>query len=144
MAAALKKKEIEKLKAILLNEKKKILRHLEELSDSSEQGLDSTGSGDSVDIASAEINQASLQKIGKRESYLLKKIDIALEKIKNGVYGECEVCGEPIGIARLTARPVAQLCIDCKTDQENLEKRFSSREEMEEEEGIFAEEEEEQ
>lgn len=140
MAAALKKKEIDKLKRLLENEKKKILRHLEELSDSSEEGLDDTGSGDPVDIASMEISQASLQKIGKRESYLLKKIDIALQKIKDGVFGECEACGEPIGIARLTARPVAQLCIDCKTDQENIERRFSTREEAEEEDGMFPEE----
>lgn len=143
MPPALKKKEIEKFKLLLENERKKILRHLEDLSDSSEQSMDNTGSGDPVDIASMEINQANLQKIGKREGYLLKKIEIALQKINDGTYGDCEVCGEPIGAARLMARPVAQLCIDCKTDQESIERRFSTREQAAEEDGVIAEESEE-
>lgn len=125
--STIKKKELDQLKSLLLEEKRKISRHLEDLSESAESELDA-GVGDSVDIASLEINQASLQKIGKRETYLLKKIDLALEKIEDGTFGECESCGEPIGVARLMARPVAQLCIDCKTEQENVERRFSTRE----------------
>ncbi len=124
---ALKKKDLGKFKSLLEDEQRKILRHLEDLSHSSEEELVSP-SGDSADIASLEINQANLQKIGKRESYLLKKIDNALKKIEDGTYGECESCGEQIAVARLMARPVAQLCIDCKTEQESNEKRFSARE----------------
>lgn len=135
----MKKKDLDKFKKLLIEEKKKILRHLEALSDSSEEELGGN-SGDPVDIASLEINQANLQKIGKRESYLLKKIDLALNKIENGTYGECEMCGEDIGVARLTARPVAQLCIDCKTSQENEERRYSTRElEEAEDEEMFSE-----
>ncbi|MBX7136958.1 MAG: TraR/DksA C4-type zinc finger protein [Oligoflexia bacterium] len=138
----MKKKDLDKFKALLEEEKRKILRHLEELSDSSEESMElGTTAGDPADIASAEINQAALQKIGKREAYLLKKIELALRKIEEGTYGECESCGEEIGVARLTARPVAQLCIDCKTEQENNERRFSSRKEEEEsEEDLFQEE----
>lgn len=137
----MKKKELEKFKELLLEEKRKILHHLEDLSSSSEEQLDtSPGSGDAVDIASMEINQANLQKIGKRESYLLKKIELALSKIENGTYGECEMCGEPIAPARLMARPVAQLCIDCKTEQENEERKFSSRDRSDEEDGEGSEE----
>ena len=135
--ASMKKKEIDKFSALLNEEKRKILNHLVDISNSSEQSLDASSSGDSVDIASTEINQANLQKIGKRESYLLKKIDIALNKIKEGTYGECESCGESIGPARLMARPVAQLCIDCKTEQENQERRFSSRAESDDDDGEF-------
>ena len=124
---SLKKKELEKFKKLLEEEQRKITRHLEDLSDSSNEELD-LSTGDSVDIASLEINQASLQKIGKRETYLLKKIDLALKKIVEGTYGECESCGEPIAVGRLMARPVAQLCIDCKTQQENQERKFSNRE----------------
>ena len=123
----MKKKDLDKFKKILAEEKQKILRHLEELSDSAETELTPSAAGDPVDIASLEINQAALTKIGKRETYLLKKIDIALDKIENGTYGECESCGEEISPARLMARPVAQLCIDCKTEQENQERKFSSR-----------------
>ncbi len=134
------KKQLEQFRKLLDEEKKKILRHLESLSNSSVEDLDSS-SGDSVDIASLEINQSNLQKIGKRETYLLKKIDIALKKIDDGTYGECEMCGEQIAVARLMARPVAQLCIDCKTEQENQEKKFSTRQDTEEEgeDGLFEE-----
>ena len=124
----MKKKDLDTLKALLLEEKKKIMRHLEEISDSSVAELD-TSSGDSVDIASLEINQNSLQKIGKRELNHLKKIDAALQKMEDDTYGECEGCGEQIAVARLMARPVAQLCIDCKTDQEKEERRYSDRDE---------------
>lgn len=129
----MKKKELDTLKAMLDEEKQKILRHLEDLTDSSEEGLQDS-SGDEVDIASMEISQASLQKIGKRETYLLKKIDLALKKMEDGTYGECEECGEQISVPRLMARPVAQLCIDCKTEQESLERRYNKREEEEDEE----------
>ena len=54
----------------------------------------------------------------------LKKRDIqALQKIENGIYGECEGCGETISVKRIRARPVAELCIDCKSEQEQLERR---------------------
>jgi DnaK suppressor protein len=122
----MKKKELETLKEMLDEEKRRILRHLEDISDSSVADLD-TASGDSVDIASLEINQNALQKIGKREMNHLKKIDVALQKMEEGTYGECESCGEAIAVARLMARPVAQLCIDCKTEQENEERRYSDR-----------------
>jgi DnaK suppressor protein len=139
---SMKKKDLDTFKKILLEEKKKILNHLQNLSDTAEEE-DMTASGDSVDIASLEINQANITKIGKRETYLLKKIDLALEKIENGTYGECESCGEQIAPARLMARPVAQLCIDCKTEQENVERKFSSRSEEEEDEDSISEESEE-
>ena len=120
----MKKKDLEIIKKKLLEEKQKITRHLEELTDSSSQEMQ-FNSGDPADIASLEISQTGLQKIGKREKFLLKKINYALDKIEQGTYGECENCGEEISIGRLMARPVAQLCIDCKTEQENSERRYS-------------------
>ena len=123
---AMKKKDLDRFREILLEERNKLLHHLEDLSSSSRGDLGDSVSGDSADIASLEINQAALQKIGKRESKLLKKIDYALGKIEDKTYGECENCGEPIGVKRLMARPVAQLCIDCKTEQESVERRYST------------------
>lgn len=132
-AKVLKKKDLDQFRELLLEEKRKILHHLEDISESSEESL--TLSGDSADIASTEINQAALQKIGKREQSLVKKIDLAIKKIDDGTYGECESCGEQIGFARLMARPVAQLCIDCKTEQENNERKFSNREPSDDDDG---------
>jgi len=125
---SLKKKDLDRFRDLLLEEKKKIVRHLTDLSESAEKELE-YGSGDPVDLASLEINQSNIQKIGKREAYLLKKIDIALRKIEDKTYGECENCGELIDPRRLEARPVALLCIDCKTEQENTERRFSAKDE---------------
>ena len=122
------KKDLGKFKKVLLDERQKILQHLENLSDSSREESPHA-SGDAADIASTDINQSNIHKIGKRETYLLKKIDQALEKIENGTYGECASCGEQISPARLMARPVAELCIDCKQEQENQERKFSSRDE---------------
>jgi DnaK suppressor protein len=130
----MKKKDLDQLKELLESEKRRILRHLEDLSDTSVADID-TPSGDSVDLASLEINQNSLVKVGKRELNHLKKIDAALKKMEDGTYGECESCGEDIAVARLLARPVAQLCIDCKTAQENEERKYTDRT-SEEEEGL--------
>lgn len=131
----MKKKDLDQLKKLLEDENRRILRHLEDLSDTSVADID-TPSGDSVDLAALEINQNSLVKVGKRELNHLKKIDAALQKMEDGTYGECESCGEQIAVARLLARPVAQLCIDCKTAQENEERKYSDRSTEEESEGL--------
>jgi len=111
-----------KFKKLLTDEKEAVLKHLVELKGSSE-GYEEA-SGDQVDIASTEIAQASIQKLGNREKKHLKKIDLALEKIESGEYGICEMCGEEISPARLEARPIALFCIDCKTAQEQKERQY--------------------
>ena len=77
-----------------------------------------------MDAASSEINLAFTGRLRERERRLLGKIDQALEKIEQNEYGLCESCGEEIGLKRLEARPVAELCIDCKAEQERLERRM--------------------
>ncbi len=124
----MKKRDLEKFKKLLLTERDGIVQHLMELEGASETQL-SQGGGDSVDIASLEISQASIQKLGNREKKLLNKIDYALKKIDDGDYGVCEKCGEDIGHGRLEARPVTQYCIDCKTELESNERRYSDSEE---------------
>lgn len=58
-----------------------------------------------------------------RARKLLKRIDDALEQIKNKDYGFCEECGAEIGLKRLEARPIATQCIECKTVAEIREKQ---------------------
>ena len=60
-----------------------------------------------------------------RESKLIRKIKEALGRIENGSYGICEMCEQQIAVARLKARPVASLCIDCKRVLETLENSMS-------------------
>jgi DnaK suppressor protein len=64
-------------------------------------------------------------RLREREATLLVKIDRALDKIKEGTFGTCESCGEKIGLKRLEARPVADLCIECKTEQERNERTMA-------------------
>lgn len=78
---------------------------------------------DEMDTASSEVNLQFTGRLREREQGLLSKIDAALEKIDHGEYGKCVNCGEDIGIARLRARPVAELCIECKAEEEKLERR---------------------
>ncbi len=74
------------------------------------------------DQASLEIDRNFMLKLKERERKLLKKIDKAIEKIETNSYGICEACGEDIDVKRLVARPVTDLCIACKTEQEEEEK----------------------
>ena len=128
----MRKRELDKFKKLLLVEREQIMQHLNELEGASETQL-TQGGGDSVDLASVEITQASIQKLGNREKKLLSKIEYSLEKIESGEYGTCERCGEKISPARLEARPVAQFCIDCKTELESNERRYNDKEDEEEE-----------
>lgn len=74
------------------------------------------------DQAGMEIERNFLLRLRGREQKLLKKIDDALERIENGTFGFCEICGKEIDIRRLMARPVTTMCIECKTEQEEEEK----------------------
>ncbi|MBW1973704.1 MAG: TraR/DksA C4-type zinc finger protein [Deltaproteobacteria bacterium] len=62
-------------------------------------------------------------RIKDRESKLINKIKDAIERIDNGTFGICEVCGEEISEKRLMARPMTTLCIKCKIKQEEEEKK---------------------
>jgi DnaK suppressor protein len=78
---------------------------------------------DEIDTASSEVNLQFTGRLREREQGLIGKIDAALRKIEEKTFGECTSCGEDIGAARLKARPVAELCIECKSEQEKLERR---------------------
>ena len=60
-----------------------------------------------------------------RQIKLISKIDQALRKIKEGTYGFCEETGDPIGIKRLIARPIATLCIAAQEKHEKEEKVYA-------------------
>ncbi|OEU61799.1 MAG: RNA polymerase-binding protein DksA [Desulfuromonadales bacterium C00003094] len=77
---------------------------------------------DPTDRASLESDRNFELRIRDRERRLIMKIRDALARIENGTFGTCECCEELIGADRLRARPVTELCIDCKTEQERKEK----------------------
>jgi DnaK suppressor protein len=80
-------------------------------------------SGDLPDQANVESDRDFLLRMRDRERKLIMKIREALDRIETGTYGLCEECDEEISEQRLMARPVATLCIDCKTLQEEDERR---------------------
>lgn len=127
---ALTKKQLAELKELLIEEKKRILEQLLRRQDDSYSELGDL-SGDSADIASLEISQASLHKLGSREQRLLNKIEHALAKFEDDTYGICELTGEDIPFARLKARPVAQYTVEAKEMLERKERGFKKTEDLE-------------
>ncbi len=77
---------------------------------------------DPTDRASLETDRNFMLRIRDRESKLIKKIKLALERIENDTFGICEKCGENILLNRLKARPVTTQCVDCKTKEEAAER----------------------
>jgi DnaK suppressor protein len=78
---------------------------------------------DPMDQAFDNVERDFLLRLRDRESRLIAKIREALERIENGTFGICAECGEQISVKRLRARPMTTLCIECKHEQEALEKR---------------------
>lgn len=88
----------------------------------SEMTADNTNFPDPNDRATQESDRNFELRIRDRERKLLNKIREALERIEEGTFGICESCGDQISEARLKARPVTTLCIDCKMEEERKEK----------------------
>ena len=85
---------------------------------------DNVSSADVVDQASSYTDKSVEMRALNRSRKLVEKIDSALRRIKDGTYGYCEETGEPIGLKRLMARPVATLSIEAQEKHERDEKIF--------------------
>ena len=82
-------------------------------------------SPDIIDQASSQTEKTVEMRTLNRQRKLLANINQAIKKINNDTYGYCEQTGEPIGIKRLIARPIATLSIDAQEKQEKNEKLFA-------------------
>ena len=118
----MKKRDLEKFKKLLIEHRDQLLGNAKKAL-SGDIHVDPDDFSDEMDIASSEVNLQFTGRLREREQGLLSKIELALEKIEDGIYGECVTCGEDIGLKRLKARMVAELCFDCKSEQEKLERR---------------------
>jgi len=85
---------------------------------------DNVASADIVDQASSYTEKTVEMRASNRRRKLVNKIDRALKKLKNNTYGYCENTGEPIGLKRLIARPIATLCIEAQEKHEKEEKIY--------------------
>jgi len=86
---------------------------------------DNSASADIVDQASSYTEKNVEMRAINRQIKLITKIDQAVKKIQDGTYGYCEETGEPIGIKRLIARPIANLCIAAQEKHEKEEKVYA-------------------
>ena len=110
--------------------KQKLLNWKNELLKESNQTLnnlqsDNEAKADITDRASEEIDRSFELRTRDRERKLINKINAALQRIKDGSYGYCEETGEPIGLKRLEARPVATFSIEAQEMHEKAEKRLN-------------------
>jgi len=85
---------------------------------------DSSQHSDNADRASAETDKSLELRARDRQRKLIGKIDEAIERIEDGSYGYCMETGEPIGLKRLDARPIATLSIEAQERHERKERIF--------------------
>lgn len=118
-----REKKFVEIKQVLIGQKEALLSEAETAINSLPE---QTVFPDLGDQATAESDRNFMLRLRGREQRLLNKIEEAMERIDNGVFGVCDSCGEEISLERLRARPVATLCIDCKEEQEEEEKLQAS------------------
>jgi DnaK suppressor protein len=119
----LRKRDLDKFRRLLNAQREQLIGNARKAV-TGDIHLDPDDFPDEIDTASSEVNLAFVGRLRERERGLLAKIEEALAKIDRGVYGLCQNCGEEIGMKRLEARPVAELCIDCKGEQEKIERNL--------------------
>ena len=118
----LKKEDLEYFQGILQKQLDELVKGAGKTVDEMTEAEGKGSFPDPTDRASMESDRNFELRIRDRERKLINKIRTALEKIEDGTFGFCEVCGEPIDFKRLEARPVTTHCIDCKTSEEEEEK----------------------
>src|SRR2546423_15426002 len=99
----------------ILKEAKETLQHLQD---------ENQNHPDLADRASSETDRAIELRARDRQRKLIAKIDAALHRIDDGTYGYCEETGEPIGIKRLEARPIATLSVEAQERHERRERIY--------------------
>lgn len=110
------KKKLLDWRQSLLEESRETLEHLKE---------ENWHEADIADRASIETEAGVELRTRNRYLKLISKIDSALRRIEMGEYGYCEETGEPIGLKRLEARPIATLSIEAQERHERMEKQYS-------------------
>lgn len=109
------KQKLERWKDEILRESRETLENLQE---------ESQNHPDMADRASSESDRALELRTRDRQRKLIAKIDAALKRIEDGTYGYCEETGDPIGLARLDARPIATLSLEAQESHERREKVY--------------------
>ena len=109
------KQKLQKWKEDILRESRETVTHLQS---------ETENHPDLADRASSETDRALELRTRDRQRKLISKIDEALRRIEEGVYGYCEETGEPIGLKRLEARPIATLSVEAQERHERRERVY--------------------
>ncbi len=109
------RRKLEQWREDILRESRETLDNLQE---------ESQNHPDMADRASSESDRALELRTRDRQRKLISKIDAALKRIEDGTYGYCEETGDPIGIPRLDARPIATLSLEAQEMHERREKVY--------------------
>lgn len=115
--------QVEYFRRKLMEWKKSLLAQSQDTLEELRQG--GLNQPDELDRASMETDKSLDLRTKDRARKLISKINDALKRIEDGTYGYCEETGEPIGVERLEARPVATLSIEAQERHERMEKTYS-------------------
>ena len=115
-------KQLEYFRLKLLDWRQSLLEESQETIDNMREAARDVS--DEAERASRETEITFELRTRDRYRKLLRKIDQALERIEDGSYGFCEETGEPIGIERLEARPIATLSIEAQERRERMEQQY--------------------
>jgi DnaK suppressor protein len=113
-------RQLEYFKKKLLDWKEEILRESRETVGHLQK--ETENHPDLADRASSETDRSLELRTRDRQRKLISKIDDALRRVEDGSYGYCEETGEPIGVARLDARPIATLSLEAQERHERRER----------------------
>ena len=113
-------RQLQYFKQKLLDWKEEILRESRETL--SHLQTETENHPDIADRASSETDRSLELRTRDRQRKLISKIDEAIRRIEDGSYGYCEETGEPIGVARLEARPIATLSLEAQERHERRER----------------------
>ncbi|MCL4542520.1 MAG: TraR/DksA family transcriptional regulator [Deltaproteobacteria bacterium] len=111
-------KELDEIRKNLILLKREIFKEIDASIKEGSSKDSSEYRGDNYDIASNERDRELSYMLGDRERQKIREIDNALLKIKEGTYGVCNECGEPISKKRLKVIPYSNLCINCQSRAE--------------------------
>ena len=118
-------KDLQFFKELIMKKRQEMLEHMDTIREREGEATTKDASGDhsaySFHMADQGTDNMEREKsffYAQRDGRLLHHLDMALDRIEKGEYGDCHVCGEPIARARLEAVPHARMCIACKSKEE--------------------------
>lgn len=87
--------------------------------------VEDVGAGDEVDIVQGLVINEMVEKLSLRDKEHLSKIESALQRIDEGVFGQCQDCEDPIPEKRIEAVPLCTTCINCAELKEKFSRQFA-------------------